>query len=137
MSHRSFTVDQANATLPLVRRIVQDLVQDYRAWRETVTQFEWISGQPGADPAERDRLGERAEELAARIEGYTSELASIGCLCKDFNVGLIDFYGRHEERDVFLCWKLGEPAVEHWHELDGGFSGRQPIDTLVSQEAGD
>ena len=30
-------------------------------------------------------------------------------------------------REVYLCWRLGEPEVSHWHELNAGFAGRQPL----------
>ena len=53
---------------------------------------------------------------------------------KDYQTGLIDFIGRHEGRDVYLCWKLGEEQITHWHELNAGFAGRQPVETLKETE---
>ena len=135
MTARFFSVEQANNALPLVRRIVEDLVADHSAWRDAVSAFEWHAGESKAVSPERDALSQRVSDLAERIEGYSGELAAIGCVCKDFSLGLIDFFGRHEGRDVFLCWKLGGAAVEYWHEIDGGFGGRQSVDTLVTQES--
>ena len=45
-------------------------------------------------------------------------------------MGLVDFIGRHQGRDVYLCWKLGEAAIAYWHELQTGFAGRQPVSSL-------
>jgi hypothetical protein len=65
-----------------------------------------------------------------RLSVLLDELADVGCELKDFQTGLIDFIGRHQNRDVYLCWKLGEAQIGYWHELDAGFAGRQPIATL-------
>jgi hypothetical protein len=135
MTPRIFTVAQANNALPLVSRVVEDLVTDHSAWREAVSAFEWHADATKTNSPERDVLSAKIEDLAERIEGYKGELASIGCVCKDYSLGLIDFYGRHEDRDVFLCWKLGEAAVEYWHEIDGGFLGRLSVVSLVAQDA--
>jgi hypothetical protein len=49
---------------------------------------------------------------------------------------LVDFYSKRDGRDVFLCWKQGEPAVEHWHELEGGFSGRRLVEAEYLRSEG-
>jgi hypothetical protein len=125
-----FTVEEANRTLPLVKRIVADVVADYEAWRERVRKYELISGgvtaKQGESP-EQAALREEVDELARRISGYVEELSQIGCVLKGFDDGLVDFHGKREGRDIFLCWKLGEDVVEHWHELDTGFAGRMPL----------
>ena len=64
------------------------------------------------------------------------ELSQIGCIFKGFEQGLVDFYSKQDGRDVFLCWKHGEPAVEHWHELEGGFSGRRPVEAQSLRSEG-
>ena len=62
------------------------------------------------------------------------ELHEIGCELKDYQMGLIDFTGRHQGRDICLCWKLGESAIAYWHETDSGFAGRKPVSMLEEQE---
>ena len=59
-----------------------------------------------------------------------TELLTIGVVVKDVQMGLIDFYAKHEGRDVHLCWKLGEKDLGYWHETHEGFSKRQPIHML-------
>jgi len=61
------------------------------------------------------------------------ELGSIGVELKDYESGLIDFPGRHQGRDIYLCWKLGEDKVTHWHELHSGYAGRQSTNTLEEE----
>jgi hypothetical protein len=72
----------------------------------------------------------KLEAQLERLEDYVDELTEIGCELKDYSVGLVDFTGRHEGRDVYLCWKLGEAEIGHWHELDAGVAGRQPVSSL-------
>ena len=122
-----FTLDQANRTLPLVSRIVRDIINEYAEWKDHVRQYEMLVGAAAEESADQIALRNRVEDLAARINGYIQELAAIGCLFKGFEEGLVDFLGRREDRDVFWCWKFGEPRIQHWHEVDAGFAGRQPL----------
>ena len=130
-----FTVDEANRTLPLVQRIVHDLLEEYPKWRQAVARFEILTGGARADWGEtRDLISARdgVTEHAARINGYLQELEAVGCVFKGFDAGLVDFHALREDRVVFLCWRMGEDRVTHWHELDAGFGGRQPIDPSFS-----
>jgi len=137
MARHYFTPDEANRTLPLVRRIVQDIVDEYEHWKDGLARFEAaVAGQhPGeAESSEAFALQRRVDEIAQRINGYIAELEQIGCVLKGFDDGLVDFRGQLDGRDVWFCWKLGEPEVSHWHEIDEGFRGRRPI---VTEPAGD
>lgn len=75
-------------------------------------------------------LQEQLETMLERLQDYIHELDEIGVELKDYETGLIDFPGRHQGRDVYLCWKMGEERVEYWHELHTGFAGRQPASSL-------
>ncbi len=125
-----FTIQEANRTLPLVRRIVADLIALHPRWRAAVVAFE--AAQVGVTSAEESaescELRLEAGRLAGEIEACLDELGQIGCIFKDFEVGLIDFPALHEGRMVYLCWRHGEARIEHWHELDAGFAGRCPLD---------
>lgn len=127
--YRVFTLEEANRTLPLVRRIVGDIVRAYPAFREKLQEFDRLASGADVD-ATRDRLQELREAIdrdSEQINRFIAELHQIGCLFKGFEDGLVDFYGRLDGRPVFLCWKLGEDAVAYYHEVDEGFSGRKPI----------
>ncbi|OYV71071.1 MAG: hypothetical protein B7Z72_06985 [Gemmatimonadetes bacterium 21-71-4] len=127
---KTFTVEGANRSLPLVRRIVQDIVAEHPRWKDLVSRYELAAA--GARPEwgespEQLALRHDIDAVAQRINGYVDELAEVGCLLKGFEDGLVDFYGLREGQLVFLCWRLGEDSVAHWHELDAGVAGRQPI----------
>ncbi len=125
-----FTVERANSALALVRRIVQDIVAEHPRWKDLVARYELAAAgarpEWGESPEQLALRGE-IDAVALRINGYVDELAQVGCLLKGFEDGLVDFYGLQEGRLVFLCWRLGEDGVTHWHELDAGVAGRQPI----------
>lgn len=58
------------------------------------------------------------------------ELSRLGAVVKDADEGLVDFYSKFENRDIFLCWKFGENKISHWHEVNTGFSERKSISLL-------
>lgn len=62
--------------------------------------------------------------------GVLSELLNLGCIVKDLNLGLVDFYSKHDGKDIFLCWRLGEEKINFWHEVDAGYSERKPVSLL-------
>jgi hypothetical protein len=129
-----FTHAEAERTLPLVRRIVEDLTADYPRWRAAVEKFELIAAGARAEDGETPELLAARQEVvryADLINDYLTELESIGCVFKGFDGGLVDFYSLRDDRTVFLCWKLGEPHITHWHEIETGFAGRQPIDDII------
>jgi hypothetical protein len=121
---RRFTLAQANRSLPLVKRIVGDIVRTHE--KVTALQAALTDAKPKAQPPIQTDLDKTIEQL----QNYVDELHEIGVDLKDFQMGLVDFLGRHQGRDVSLCWKLGEPAIAYWHELQTGFAGRQPVSTL-------
>jgi hypothetical protein len=124
-STRRFTVAEANRTLPLVRRIVADIVKHYQAAMGLKAK---VSEAEGKELAAAQAAIEREADT---LQGYVDELTSVGCQLKDYQIGLIDFVGRHRGRDVCLCWKLGDERIGYWHEMNSGYAGRQPISTLV------
>jgi hypothetical protein len=125
---KQFTVEQANATLPLVRKIVEDIVTQYRLWNEKLNEIDLVAASGRATDAETaERLANEAQSLARDIESFRRELADLGIQIKDPGIGLIDFPSLMGSRSVFLCWRLGEPEVAFWHELNAGYAGRQPL----------
>jgi hypothetical protein len=68
------------------------------------------------------------ESHLERVRESISEIDAIGVQVKDLDSGLLDFPFRLDEEIVLLCWRMGETAIEHWHTIDSGFQGRQPVD---------
>jgi hypothetical protein len=129
-----FTVDHANRTLPLVRRIVEDIVREHRRWQEAIVELDLLMSGVRADlPAPRAAALEReVQSIAHEIDVCQGELEALGIQLKDRRIGLIDFPSELDGRRVMLCWRLGEPSVQFWHDEASGYAGRQPLSpTLV------
>ena len=69
-----------------------------------------------------------------RMHEYEEELKNLGIELKDYDTGLIDFLCWMDGREVYLCWRLGESEVSHWHEIDAGFAGRQRLLTAATRK---
>jgi len=135
-----FTVEEANATLPLVRAIVSDLMElssDVMERRERLDSIR-SAKRGGSGDLYEDELAVVEGELerdAEQLSEYVQELRQIGVEPKGLPDGLVDFPSMMDDRIVFLCWRFGEPEVLHWHEMDGGFRGRQPLTAGSISEA--
>ncbi len=121
-----FTVERANRALVLVRRVVADIVVRYRELSQLQDERERLVAIPG--------LKERVEAVSERITGCVTELnalrrelQSIGCILKDWRMGLVDFPAVNHGHQVWLCWHAGEASVAHWHDYNDGFAARKPI----------
>lgn len=138
---RVFTIQEANAALPLVRAIVADLValaREVTERRQRLLALAPSQSRRSADPyqEERDLAEEELEGDARRLAEYVEELRQLGVETRSVTEGLVDFPAVLAGRDVWLCWKLGEPEVAFWHEADAGFWGRQPLAAMKPQRAG-
>jgi hypothetical protein len=127
-----FTPAEANASLPLVRAIVRDITELFRDLAERHERLTRAlpSKKVVIGEAHREELLQVQEELERgkeQLKEYETELRNLGVELKDYQTGLIDFPCRMDGREVYLCWKLGEPDVSHWHEVDAGFAGRQKL----------
>jgi hypothetical protein len=127
-----FTPAQANASLPLIRAIVRDVTQlahDLRDRQERLARVQTPANMTMGD-AYREELQEVQTELERgqeRMRELVGELNDLGVELKDYDTGLVDFPCKMDNREVYLCWRLGEPEVAHWHELEAGFTGRQKL----------
>jgi hypothetical protein len=137
---RVFTIEQANAMLPLVRAITTDLtalardVMERRHRLATLTSGRQLkTGDPYSD--ELAQMDTEIDRDVQRLQEYVGELQQLGVEPKGAIEGLVDFPCRLDGRLVLLCWKLGEPEVLYWHDLEAGFAGRQPLVALAA--AGD
>jgi hypothetical protein len=129
---RLFTIEQANAMLPLVRAITQDLATLAREVFDRRHRLALLTAgrdlRPGDPYAEElAQIEAELEKDALRLQGYVDELTQLGVEAKGAVEGLVDFPSQMDGRIVYLCWRLGEPEVLHWHDLDAGFAGRQPL----------
>lgn len=122
---RHYTPELANRSLPLVSRIVGDI--QGLTERIAAVLADYPEDVEGLRREERD---DRLEPLRDRWVELHRELEGLGVELKDPRTGLIDFRAMRQGEEVYLCWRLGEPSVGHWHPLHTGFAGRAPIDTF-------
>lgn len=137
-SPRVFDLREARRTLPLVRRIVGDIVAAYPSVQEKLREFNRrLTAAAGAHPSSSlEALREEINREADRINGYVDELQRIGCLFKGFDAGLVDWYAIYRGRPIFLCWKHDEEDIGWWHEVETGFAGRTRLTADMETELG-
>ena len=85
----------------------------------------------GGIVADRDRAAQDKivrDAAAQKLREILGHFEESGCLVKDLDTGLVDFPTLFRGVEVYMCWKLGEPAIEFWHSTEEGFAGRKPID---------
>jgi len=129
---RLFTIDQANAMLPLVRAITTDLAGLAKDVVERRHRLALLTSGRDLKPGDpySDELAQMESDLerdAARLQEYVEELRELGVEPKGAVEGLVDFPCKMDGRVVLLCWRLGESEVLYWHDLESGFGGRQPL----------
>jgi len=120
---RHFTVDEANRALTYVGPIVADVKACYQRAIELRKSLE-------SQATEAPELVEAYEDQMTRLNQLLKELENAGVLLKDYASGLVDFPARYQDRTIFLCWQHGEARIQAWHEVDAGYAGREPIETL-------
>ena len=123
---RFFSLEEANRTLPLVRRIAEDIREGYQQLQPTLARYSGLPADQRREPVGRELKAE-VDRRTAELEELVGELRELGCHFKGFDEGLVDWYSLYAGRPVLLCWKLGEPEIGWWHQVDAGFMGRQPI----------
>jgi hypothetical protein len=139
---RFFSVADANKALPLVRRIVGDIVAQFRVVSDLRQRLTSVNSPSRKRPAPGDPYWEELAHSQAELDAeetklseFIEELTSLGVELKGPD-GLCDFPSLRDGREIYLCWRLGEPEVLHWHELNAGFSGRQPLSTQSGARGG-
>ena len=129
-----FTPEEANRALPLVRAIVGDIVRQFQVVNEHKQRLVALKNQRRRPQGVLDAYAEETAQSQADLEAeeaqlitYLEELAKLGVELKGPD-GLCDFPSLRDGREVYLCWRHGEPKVEFWHETHAGFAGRQPLE---------
>ncbi|NOT33672.1 MAG: DUF2203 domain-containing protein [Candidatus Eisenbacteria bacterium] len=128
-----FSIEEATRQLVEVRPRMEQLVKmnaEFDRIQSRVGVLKVVTAgvsDDNPDLRERKALEERTQALAEEISRGIAAIQRLGAVVKDLDRGLVDFYALSGDRLVFLCWRLGESEVSHWHSLDGGFSSRQPL----------
>jgi hypothetical protein len=128
---RHFTVDEANALIPTLTPLLQDLHALHQRMTRAVEEvqvFERRAIQNGHGENTNVFLPDYSlEAIHSELNERLGYLDRLGIQLKDIENGILDFPTRMHGRDVYLCWRLGEETVAHWHEIESGFAGRRPL----------
>jgi len=113
-----FTPYEAKRTLPLVKQIVRDILNN-------AFQIKTIAESLGGKIDDNEEI----QQLISGINSFMKELDDIGCTYKDWNfqLGLVDFPAVIDNEEVLLCWRSDEDDIRFYHGIEEGFAGRKPI----------
>ena len=135
--NKIFSVEEANGLIPYLESTLQKLGAGARDLASLQGEIQVLNAieSSGATSRNHDIQELRAKEArcARMLEEFRAalhEVASRGCILRDLDLGLVDFYTMARDKVVCLCWRLGEPSITHWHTTDEGFSGRRPLSEL-------
>ncbi len=128
-----FSPERANALIIKLEPLIEELLS-----RRRELAIKLLESDPAlhhAQPSRRPRLAgvrsplppPRFADLKHEIGRLIYRIESFGCVLKDIDLGLIDFPAMRDDEPVYLCWKLGEPSVAHWHGVDEGFTTRRAL----------
>ena len=134
MGMKTFTLDEAQALLPVLEALLNRAIDSKRDAEQVEVELAelsrriYLSGGMRVDVGKIARQRAEMEAHLQRVRESVAEIDAIGVQVKDLDTGLLDFPCRVDEDVVLLCWRMGEPAIEHWHTMESGFKGRQPLD---------
>jgi hypothetical protein len=134
MPPKRFTLDEAEALLPYLAPALYQLQHAKRQHDEVLVKLSTLAARMKSNghgiDGELALARQEATQTSTQVNALIEKVQEMGCELKDPESGLVDFRTEREGRDVYLCWKLGEEHVSHWHELETGFAGRQPLETI-------
>jgi hypothetical protein len=132
---RFFTLLEAEGFLPEVERLLRSSIQakqDYESGDAELSQVAQRITLMGGVLVRREEIvasRTRKDSSARVLKAAMERIEEIGCQVKDLETGLIDFPTLYRDREVYLCWKLGESSISFWHHIEDGLRGRQPINS--------
>jgi hypothetical protein len=138
---KTFTLDEAQALLPIVESLLNRAIEakqaavDLQEEMAALVRRVFMSGGMFLDIAAAQKRKVTLEALVQRAKDALEEIDAIGVKVKDLDTGLLDFPCLLEGETVLLCWKRGEARIDFWHRVEDGFAGRQPIDARFRRAA--
>lgn len=131
---KTFTLEEAQSLLPVMESLLKRAMEGKQAADQVEADLSelarriYVSGGMTVDVAKVAKQRAEMESHLQRVRESIAEIDSIGVQVKDIESGLLDFPCRLDDQVVLLCWRLGETSIEHWHTMESGFKGRQPLD---------
>lgn len=133
MFDKYFTLQEAEELLPTVEQGVEAIRSSKQALDACEAEFSALAKkivEQGGLIVDLDQWSPKRvlrEAVAGKIVEEVEKLEALGVLIKDFDMGLVDFPSRLGEEEVLLCWKSGEPRIQHWHRTTEGYANRKPL----------
>ena len=136
---KTFTLDEAQSLVPVLESLLKRAIEGKQAADAVESELSdlarriYLSGGMRVDTAKVARQRAEIETHLKLARESIAEIDSIGVQVKDIDAGLLDFPCNLDGEVVLLCWRMGETSIEHWHTMDSGFQGRQPVDERFSR----
>ena len=131
---KTFTLDEAQSLVTVLESLLKRAIEAKQAADAVESELSdlarriYLSGGMRVDTAKVARQRAEIETHLKLARESIAEIDSIGVQVKDIDAGLLDFPCNLDGEVVLLCWRMGETSIEHWHTMDSGFQGRQPVD---------
>lgn len=131
---KTFTLEEAQTLVPVLESLLKNAMESKRSAETVALELQQLSQRIFMNGGTLVRIAHVAQRRAThdkavqQVKDTLAELDAIGVQVKDLDAGLLDFPCRLGDDVVLLCWKMGEPEIQHWHSMDSGFAGRQPVD---------
>ena len=122
-----FTSDEANRSLVLVSKVVKDILTLYCRAKILEEQYSVLDRE--TERTQRKLLKRHYEGLLKQLQGYNRELGEIGCRLRDWQTGAVDWPAFYQDREIYLCWRMGEGKVQYYHEAYESFAARRRLPT--------
>jgi len=131
---KTFTLEEAQSLLPVMESLLKRALEGKQAAEQVEADLSelarriYVSGGMTVDVGKVAKQRAEMESHMQRVKESIAEIDSIGVQVKDIESGLLDFPCRLDDQVVLLCWRMGETSIEHWHTVESGFQGRQPLE---------
>ena len=131
---KTFTIDEAQSLLPVLESLLKRAIEGKEAAEQVESELSELARRiylSGGMKVDSNSVARQRADMDAHLKlarESIAEIDAIGVQVKDLEAGLLDFPYRLDDQVVLLCWRMGETAIEHWHTVDSGFQGRQPVD---------
>ena len=138
---KTFTLHEAQSLLPVLESLLKRAIEGKQSAEEAEAGLSelarriYLSGGMKVDVGIVAKKRLEMETHLQRVRESIAEIDFIGVQVKDLEAGLLDFPCRLDDEVVLLCWRMGEPAIEHWHTVEAGLQGRQPVDERFRRRA--
>lgn len=140
MSSRFFKLHEAEECIPLLENLLNNAISRKKQVETLESEFSGLrhrilmSGGILVDYDKMSGLKSERDQSVSQLREALEQIESTGCVIKDLDIGLVDFPCMMGDREIYLCWKLGEPSIQFWHHTNEGFASRKPIQEIENPD---